>query len=82
MPRSTAFRSQVTLADGFNTKCTQGNVHDTTPTAAQLITEFGTAASRGAGFIGTVDDAAGSTNFYLVATDGVAYFWTKMTKAL
>lgn len=58
------------------------NVNDTTPTNAELITSFGAAASRGPGFVGVVNDAAGGTNFYLVATDGVTYFWTKMTKAL
>jgi len=67
---------------GIKTRVAVNNVNDTTPTNAELITSFGTCASNGAGFVGVVNDAAGGTNFYLVATDGTTYFWTKMTKAL
>lgn len=57
------------------------NVNDTTPTLAELTTSFGTPASRGAGFVGIVNDAAGDTNVYIVASSGTSYFWLKMTKA-
>ena len=81
MPRSTAYRSQVKFDQGVNTKCTVGNVHDTTPTLAQITTEFGAPTAVGAGFLGTIDDAAGGVNFYLIGSDGTNYFFTKMTKA-
>lgn len=64
---------------GLKTKVGTGNVHDTTPTAAQLITEFGAAT---AGFVGVVNDAGGGVNFYIVASDGTDYFYLKMTKAV
>lgn len=79
---ATTFPGQVNLASGVNLKITTGNVHDTTPTKAQITTEFGAPATVGAGFVGVINDAAGSTNFYFVASDGTEWFWTKMTKAL
>lgn len=79
---TTTNRQLFDFKAGIRTKVATDDVHDTTPTNAQLITAFGAAATQGAGFIGVVNDAAGGTNFYLVATDGVTYFWTKMTKAL
>jgi len=57
------------------------DVHDTTPTDAQLDTAFGTPASLGRGFIGTLDDASGETNFYICITTDNSWFWTLMTKA-
>lgn len=68
--------------DGLKTKVATNNVNDTTPTAAELITSFGAASAVGAGFVGVVNDNAGGTNFYIVATDGTSYFYLKMTKAL
>lgn len=58
------------------------DVHDTTPTDAQLDTAFGTPATLGRGFIGTIDDASGETNFYLCITTDNSWFWVKMTKAV
>jgi len=57
------------------------NVHDSAPTITQLTTAFGAPSVVGRGFIGTIDDAGGGTNFYHVATDGTNWFFTKMTKA-
>lgn len=79
---TTKLYDKLNLPAGLQTKVAVNNVNDTTPTNAELITSFGTCASNGAGFIGIVNDAAGGTNFYLVATDGTTYFWLKMTKAL
>lgn len=76
------YPKQSNFSDGINTAVAVNNVHDTAPTAAELVTSFGSAASRGAGFVGVVNDAAGGTNFYVVSSDGTDYFYTKMTKAV
>jgi len=66
---------------GFNTIQSVDNVHDTTPTDAEIDTAFGTPATQGRGFIGTIDDASGETNFYIVVSSDNSWFWTKLTKA-
>lgn len=68
-------------AAGLRTVQAVNNVHDTVPTAAELTTSFGAVATLGRGFLGTVDDADGDTNGYIVwASDGAFYF-VKGTKA-
>jgi len=57
------------------------NVHDTAPTIAELTTAFGDPATLGRGFVGTVDDADGDTNFYIVAVSDASFYFLKMTKA-
>lgn len=69
-------------AEGVNTKQAVNNVHDTTPTAAELTTSFGSPSSLGRGFVGTVDDADGDTNGYLVWTSDASFYWLKGTKAV
>lgn len=71
----------LTGSSGINTKQTVGNVHDTTPTEAQLISEFGAIATVGAGFIGVVKDADADTNLYLVVCTGAKYGFVKLTVA-
>jgi hypothetical protein len=69
-------------AGGLRTIQSVADVHDTTPTDAQLDAAFGTPATLGRGFIGTVDDADGDTNFYIAITSDASWYWVKMTKAL
>lgn len=57
------------------------NVGDTTPTLAELTTAFGAPATKGRGWIGTVDDNDGDTNFFIVAASDASYYFLKMTKA-
>lgn len=66
---------------GLRTKQAVTNVNDTTPTKAELTTAFGDPATIGRGFIGTVDDADGNTNGYLVFASDADYFFLKFTKA-
>lgn len=60
------------------------NVHDTTPTAAQIIA----ATAEGATFepspykIGLINDASGETNLYFVISDGTTTGWLKLTKGV
>jgi hypothetical protein len=54
------------------------DVHDTTPTAASIITALGAAA---AGKIGTIDDASGDTNTYLCISTDTSWYFLKFTKA-
>lgn len=55
------------------------NVNDTTPTLAELTTAL---PAMAANQFGTVNDANGNTNVYLVyTTDGTTRFFLKMTKA-
>lgn len=66
---------------GLRTKQAVNNVHDTTPTAAELTTSFGDPTTIGRGFIGTVDDADGNTNGYIVWASDASYYFVKGTKA-
>lgn len=68
--------------EGVKTKQAVNNVNDTTPTKAELTTSFGNPLTLGRGFIGTVDDADGNTNGYLVFTSDADFFFLKFTKAI
>lgn len=57
------------------------NVNDSTPSKTELTTAFGNPATKGRGFIGTVDDADGNTNMFLVVASDADYFFVKLTKA-
>lgn len=54
------------------------NVHDTTPTQAEMVTAFG--AVPGRGFIGTIDDADGNAVSYLCWSTDASYFFVAGTK--
>jgi len=77
---ATIHRDKQQFLAGVQTVVAVGNVHDTTPTAAECVTEFGTAASVGAGFVGIINDAAGNVNNYLVFSNGTSYYFLKFTK--
>ena len=79
---ATKHTDKQNFSAGFQAKVAVNNVHDTTPTAAELTTSFGAPATLEAGFVGFVNDAGGGTNVYHVFTDGTSFLWTKMTKAL
>lgn len=66
---------------GIRTKQAVNNVHDTVPTKAELTTSFGDPATIGRGFIGTVDDADGDTNGYIVWASDANFYFVKGTKA-
>lgn len=68
-------------AAGLRTKQAVTDVNATTPTAAELTTAFGAPATLGRGFIGTVDDNDGDTNFFVVATSDASFYFHKFTKA-
>lgn len=67
---------------GVKTRVATNDVNDTTPTAAELTTSFGTPASVGTGFIGVVRDANLDTNCFVVVSNGTSYYYLKFTKAL
>jgi len=71
----------VATAAGIRTKQAINNVGDTTPTAAELTTSFGTPATVGAGFVGVVKDNDADTNCFVVVSNGTSYFYLKFTKA-
>jgi hypothetical protein len=73
--------SNVNFSSGLRTKMAINNVNDTTPTAAELTTSFGSPSSVGSGFIGIVKDADTDTNGYLVFSNGTSYYFLKFTKA-
>lgn len=66
---------------GVGTIQSTDNVNDTIPTDAELDTAFGTPATVGRGFIGTIDDASGETNAYLAFASDNSWFVLKFTKA-
>lgn len=78
----TSTNAVVATAGGVRTKMAVNNVNDTTPTAAELTTSFGTPASVGTGFVGVVKDNDADTNCYVVVSNGVSYFYLKFTKAV
>jgi len=51
------------------------------PTAAELISAFGAAATVGAGFTALVNDNNGDANNYLVISNGTSYWYATLTKA-
>jgi hypothetical protein len=71
----------ASFSDGLQTKQAVNNVHDTTPTAVELASSFGAAASLGRGFIGTVDDNDGDAISYIVWTSDASFYFVKGTKA-
>ena len=71
----------VATAAGIRTKQAINNVGDTTPSAAELTTSFGTPATVGAGFVGIVKDNDADTNCFVVVSNGTSYFYHKFTKA-
>jgi hypothetical protein len=66
---------------GLRTLQAVNNVHDTTPTLAELTTSFGDPATLGRGFMGTVDDNDGDAISYFVWVTDASYYWVKGTKA-
>jgi hypothetical protein len=53
------------------------NVHDTTPTQAQMVTALGAAA---AGKVGTIDDASGDTVGYFCFSSDTSWYFLTGTK--
>ena len=51
----------------------------TPPTQAQLVTAFGSAADRGAGYFAFLDDNGDNVRFYLVASNGVRWWYVALT---
>ena len=68
----------VAIVNGVATKVDTSNV--TTPTAAELVSAFGSAASQ-AGKIFIQDDNGADTTVKLVVSNGTSYFYAAFTKA-
>ena len=71
----------VTASAGIRTKMAINNVNDTTPTAAELTTSFGSPSAVGSGFVGIVKDNDADTNCYVVVSNGTSFYYLKFTKA-
>lgn len=71
----------LNVVNGVATAYGTTNVNDTTPTQAELITQFGAIASKPDGWLGTINDANGNTNLYLVTKMGTKYGFLKFTVA-
>ena len=68
-------------AGGLVKACSSTDLHDTTPTNAQLDTALGATALAQAGFVAVAMDSSDTTP-YLVVSDGTDWFYTpKLTKA-
>lgn len=70
----------VKVTNGIATKVAVNNVDNTIPTLAEATTSFGDPATKPAGFMGVINDAAGGTNCFLVLGDGTNFFALKFTK--
>lgn len=66
------------VVNGVATKVDTSNV--TTPTAAELVAAFGSAASQ-AGKVFIQDDNGANTTVKLVVSNGSSYFFVALTKA-
>jgi len=67
--------------NGIRTLQAVTNVNDAVPTDAELDTAFGTPATVGRGFIGTVDDADADARMFICVASDAGWYWTLMTKA-
>jgi hypothetical protein len=52
------------------------------PTDAELDSIFTSPASKGAGWVGIVDDNNAGLNYYIISSDGTNWWYTLMTKAV
>lgn len=68
----------VRVTNGVATKIDTSNV--TTPTAAELVAAYGSAASQ-AGKVFIQDDNGADTTVKLVVSNGTSYFYAALTKA-
>lgn len=68
----------VRFVNGVATKVDTSNV--TTPTAAELIAAYGSAASQ-VGKVFIQDDNGADTTVKLVVSNGTSYFFVALTKA-
>lgn len=72
---TTTFSGSVNAStSGIRVPQSVANVTEAAPTDAQLDSAFGTPATLGRGFIGTVDDNDGSTASVLCWTTDTAWF--------
>jgi hypothetical protein len=69
----------VRFVNGVATAVNTADV--TTPTAAELVTALGSAASQ-VGKVFIQDDAGANTTVKLVVSNGTSYFFVAMTKAV
>lgn len=79
--RASFFTGIVNASGGVRTKYATDNV-SSPPTAAELTTAFGAAATVGSGFLGIVNDNNGGTAEYICWTDGTNWFYIAGVKAL
>jgi hypothetical protein len=68
----------VRVTNGVATKIDKSNV--TTPTAAELIAAYGSAASQ-EGKVFIQDDNGADTTVKLVVSNGTSYYFVALTKA-
>jgi hypothetical protein len=69
----------VAVANGVATRVDKSNV--TTPTAAELVAAFGSAASQ-VGKVYIQDDNGADTTVKLVISNGTSYYFVAATKAV
>lgn len=67
-------------AEGVKTYQSVDNVTDALPTQAEMVTAFGAAATRGAGWVGFIKDNDADTNFFICVSNGTSWYALKMTK--
>jgi hypothetical protein len=77
----TSTNAVVATAGGIRTKMAINNVNNTTPTAAELTTSFGSPSAVGTGFVGIVKDNDADTNCFVVVSNGTSFFYHLFTKA-
>lgn len=77
----TALTARVVVLETYQVPNSDANVSNP-PTDAELDAAFGTPAAVGDGYVALVDDAGGSTAVWLVASDGSAWWYELLTKAV
>lgn len=76
---TTVHRDIQTFEKGLVTQVSLDDVHATTPTEASLIAAFGAAASKGAGWLGVINDNGDEAVSYIVWSTGSKYFFVAGT---
>ncbi len=77
--------SSISDANGNPVNSVAHSTDDVTvpPTSAELVTAFGSASAKGAGFTATLDDNGAGTTVYIIVSDGTDWFYSAaLTKAV
>lgn len=77
----TALDGRIDVLETYQVPTSDANV-SSPPTDAELDAAFDTPANVGDGYVAIVDDAGASSQVWLVASDGAAWWYSALDKAV